>query len=609
MKALRISVIPALYPGQGPGIIRLLLIVLVAAGTCCSCNRNDSEKADLILFNGEVYTMEDSQPWARAVAIRGNRILAVTDQEKEYRKYKNRKTRVIDMKGKFVMPGFIDANTRFNNAGAMILGVNLLEVSDADGLRNEVWKAVRNLEMAEWITGGFWGACEQRKKASAGEEKNIKEQWKPDRWMIDDLTPDNPVLLWNYDRSMYLANSIALELSGLDYSVAEGMEYDEEKGPTGLIYSTCEDLQMVLDMILEKSPERLMKENLAALRRLAECGITEIHDIVTPGQMERFQELEHNGELTCRVWARPDLSRVDELTGMGIRMGDHPVKGHPGGLLRYGALKGSVEGIMGTQDAFFAEPYTDQPETYGHYRPHSSDDPELLTGNMDKMYRMIIKGYDQGFVSNVDAIGTRGVSLMLDTYERLTEEVGHDLEGFSIIHAQVDRSEDFPRFKKLNVIAEVNPYHLSDELRWMDERIGDERCRGGYALKSLLDNGAILSFGSDWPGTTAAVYHCHPKYLLHAAVNRTTLDGEPEGGWFPEQKISMHEALKAYTINNAYAAFEAELRGSIKAGKLADITVVDRNLIKIRPEEILDMQVEMTIVDGKIVFDAALEAP
>ena len=182
------------------------------------------------------------------------------------------------------------------------------------------------------------------------------------------------------------------------------------------------------------------------------------------------------------------------------------------------------------------------------------------------------------------------------------KDLGKDLEGFRVIHAQVIRPQDFHRFKDLNVIAEVNPYHLSDDMRWMEERIGYERCQGAYAFKSLIENGARLCFGSDWPGTSAAEYFVHPKYLIHAAVTRTTLNHTPRGGWFPEQKISMHEALRAYTINNAYAAFESDDRGSIEAGKLADLTVIDRNLLEIDPQDILNMEIEMTIVDGRIVF-------
>jgi hypothetical protein len=283
-------------------------------------------------------------------------------------------------------------------------------------------------------------------------------------------------------------------------------------------------------------------------------------------------------------------------------MGLHPETGEPDPFLRYGPLKGYIDGIMGTHGALFFEPYDDQPDNYGHYRQHTSNDPEMLEGDMEKMYGLIRVGLDAGFVPNVHAIGDKGVALMLDLYERLRNE-GVDLTGFRVIHNQVVRPQDFPRFEELGVIAEVNPYHLSDDMRWMEERIGHERSKGAYAFASMLENGTMLSFGSDWPGTSAAEYHMHPKYLIHAAVNRTTVNHTPDGGWFPEQKISVQEALKAYTINNAFAAFEADVRGSLKAGKLADITVCDRNLLEIDPEEILDMNVEMTIVDGRIVFE------
>lgn len=568
-----------------------------------ACSIAPEETADLIFTNARIYTMEEDQPWAEAVAIKGKQIIAVLSKDRDAQKYTGPETRVIDMDQKFVIPGFIDGHTHFNGAGALIQDVNLLAVSDTEGLRNELWDVVRSLEPGEWITGGLWGAYEQWSLGAAGAEDHSGKRWKPDRWMIDDLTPDNPVLLWNFDRSMYLANSLALELSGADHTYPEGMESLDGKGLTGIIFKHSPKLQMVLDAVEPKSKKRLMNENLAALKHLRECGIVEIHDIVYPEQTKRYLELEKNGELTCRVWARPDLSRGTDLQAAGFNQGDHPGTGEPDDFLRYGALKGYIDGIMGTHGALFFEPYDDQPENSGHYRPHTSDDPTLQTGNMDKMYDLIQEGYKAGFVSNVHAIGTKGVALMLDTYEKLMEEMGRDLEGFRVIHAQVIRPMDFSRFRQLNVIAEVNPYHISDDMRWMEERIGRERCKGAYAFKSLLDNGALLSFGSDWPGTSAAEYFVHPKYLLHAAVTRTTLNGEPEGGWFPEEKISMHEALKAYTINNAYAAFDADSRGSIRKGKLADITVCDLNLMEIRPEQILDMNIEMTVVDGEIVYN------
>jgi hypothetical protein len=345
----------------------------------------------------------------------------------------------------------------------------------------------------------------------------------------------------------------------------------------------------------------MLDENRAALKALREAGVVEIHDIATPEQTARFIELQENAELTCRVWLRPDLSRGGELKEKGFTMGLHPMSKQKDSWLRYGALKGYIDGIMGTHGALFFEPYDDQPDNYGHWRRHTSDDAQLKTGNMEKMYHLIKTGLEGGFVPNVHAIGTRGVAEMLDLYERLKNE-GEDLTGFRVIHAQVIRPQDFSRFKALNVIAEVNPYHISDDMRWMEERIGHERCKGAYAFKSLLDNGAVLSFGSDWPGTSAALYHMHPKYLIYAAVARKTLKGTPEGGWFPEQCISVEEALNACTINNAYAAFEDDIRGSLEEGKLADITIFDRNLLTIPEDEILQAEVTYTIIDGKIVF-------
>jgi predicted amidohydrolase YtcJ len=345
-----------------------------------------------------------------------------------------------------------------------------------------------------------------------------------------------------------------------------------------------------------------LDENRAALKALREAGIVEVHDIEKPDQTERFIELQDNGELTCRVWLRPDLSRGAELGKQGFTMGIHPKSKQKDNWLRYGALKGYIDGIMGTHGALFFEPYDDQPDNYGHWRRHTSDDPKMQVRNMEKMYNLINAGIEYTFVPNVHAIGTRGVAEMLDLYERLKNE-GKDLTGYRVIHAQVIREQDFPRFKALNVIAEVNPYHISDDMRWMEERIGYERSKGAYALKSLLDNGTMLSFGSDWPGTSAAEYHMHPKYLIYAAVSRKTLEGTPEEGWFPEQKISVEECLKAYTLNNAYAAFEDDIRGSLEVGKLADITVFDKNLLEISEMEILDTEVIYTIIDGKVIFE------
>ncbi len=559
--------------------------------------------ADLVLFNGVVFTANPANPEACALVITGNEITAVCEQNKDVGKYIGDKTRSIDLAGKFVTPGIIDAHVHFNGAGALIIDANLMTVSDEEGLRKEVSRVVEILDDGEWITRGLWGAYEKWALADTGEEKSEKKVlWRPNRGMIDDLTPDNPCFLCRYDLKVWLANTAALKAAGLDKEIVAGMELGEDDEPTGIIFRPSPAFDRMVKARKPKSQKRLLDENRAALKTLREAGIVEIHDIARPDQTERFIELQENGELTCRVWLRPDLSRGAELKDKGITMGLHPKTKKKDAWLRYGALKGYIDGIMGTHGALFFEPYDDQPDNYGHWRRHTSDDTEYKTRNMEKMYNLIKVGLDAGFVPNVHAIGTRGVAEMLDLYERLKNE-GIDLKGFRVIHAQVIRPQDFPRFEALNVIAEVNPYHISDDMRWMEERIGHERCKGAYAFKSLLENGAILSFGSDWPGTSAALYHMHPKYLIYAAVARKTVKGTPKGGWFPEQRISVEEALKAYTINNAYATFEADIRGSLEAGKIADITVFDRNLLKIPEDEILETEVVYTIIDGKIIFE------
>ena len=568
-----------------------------------SCSHRNENKADIILTNGHIYTMEPDMPWASTVIISGNKISAVLDKNAKFSEWQDDSTRIIDLHGKFVVPGFIDGHVHFMGSGSLINDANLMKVSEEHGLKAEMQRVVSILPQGEWITGGLWGAYEQWEAGASDSKGKKSDFWKPNRWMIDEITKDNPCLLNNYNQQLFLANTLALHDSGLEDAKLQGMELDMKGRPTGLIYASSPALKIIRERITPKSHERLLNESRAALKALREAGIVEIHDIEVPEQTRRFIELQENGELTCRVWLRPDLSRAPEMKENGFKMGLHPETKLPDQWLRYGAFKGYIDGIMGDHGALFFKPYNDQPDNYGHYRHHTSDDPEQLIPNMDKMYNLIKTGYENGFVSNVHAIGDKGVSLMLDIYERLMNDIGHSLEGFRIIHAQVIRPEDFQRFKKLNVIAEINPYHISDDMRWMEERIGYERCKGAYAFKTLLENNVTLSFGSDWPGTMAAEYYMHPKYLIHAAVNRTTLAGTPEGGWFPDQKISVHEALKAYTINNAYAAFDQETRGSIKPGKLADIVVCDLNLLEIDPKDILKMNVEMTIVGGKIVFE------
>jgi predicted amidohydrolase YtcJ len=582
------------------------LILFVLSGLIVGCFMGCAKKpapASLVLFNGSIYTVNPAFPEARALVVTGNTITAVCKKDRQAKKYIGEKTKVIDLNGEFVLPGIIDGHVHFAAAGALINGANLMTVSDEEGLRKEIQRVVNLLDDGEWITEGLWGAYEEWALGNSGPAaKEKKAPWRPNRRMIDDITPNHPCFLCRFDDKEWLANTAALKEAGMEKRRLAGMEIGPDGVPTGIIFRPSQAFDVLSKARKPKSPERELDESRAALQALREAGITEIHDIARPDQTGRFIELEDNKELTCRVWLRPDLSLGAQLKEQGFTMGLHPKTKQRSSWLRYGALKGYIDGIMGTHGALFFEPYSDQPQNYGHWRVHTSDDPKMKVGNMEKMYDLIKVGLAAGFVPNIHAIGDRGVAEVLDLFEKLKRELGIDLKGFRVIHAQVIRPQDFPRFKALNVIAEVNPYHISDDMRWMEERIGHERCKGAYAFKSLLDNGARLSFGSDWPGTSAALYHMHPKYLIYSAVTRKTVKGTPEGGWFPEQKISVAEAIKAYTINNAYAAFEDHIRGSLEAGKLADMTIFDRNLLLIPPEDILKAEVLYTIVDGKVVF-------
>jgi predicted amidohydrolase YtcJ len=382
------------------------------------------------------------------------------------------------------------------------------------------------------------------------------------------------------------------------------METDADGSPTGLILAGSPAIAEIRAVITPKSEERILNEMRAGLRELARRGITEFHDITNEPYPQRYATLQENGELTARVLMRLDLSRSAEIREAGIEMGTHPVTGEPDRYLRYGGYKGYMDGLMGSHGALLFEPYTDNPQTHGHYRRHSSDDEDLMEPNLDKILGMMRIAVEDGYVINTHAIGDKGIALTLDQYEQLAEEHGPEAVARSrVIHAQTMRESDYQRFADLNIIAEVNPSMVQDDMRWIIRRLGPDREKFSHPYKSFLDHGVVIVGGSDIPGAQGATFPCHPKYVINAAVNRTKTDGTPEGGWLPEQRITMHQAIRMHTLDAAFAAFDEDVRGSIKPGKLADLTVSDLNLIEIEPTDVLDMEVLMTIVDGRIVFE------
>jgi len=547
--------------------------------------------ADMLLLGGEIYTVEADQPRAEGVAVRDGRIVAV-GSESEVSRYRGPNTVVVDLKGAFVVPGFIDNHTHFDHAAQLLLGINLLDVADVETLAERVEGARDRLPDGAWITDGDWGAYEEWELGSTGREgDSAAERFKPHRSMIDALTPETPVLLSRWDRSEYLANAVALELAGISGSTRNpaggAIERDPGTGePSGILTGTA--VEIVQRVMPARSFEQRLLEARIGLERLAENGVTGIHDITRAHQMRVFEYLRDRDELTVRVYARPTLDMWPHFAAVGI------YSGFGDEYLKIGGLKGFVDGIMGNSSAMFRQPYDHQPDNSGSWRTMVREPPGMAE---------LIRGADSvGLIPHVHAIGDLAVDTLLDWFEAAIERNGPGDHRFRMIHAQVVEEDDFARFGELGVIAEVQPYHAIDDMRWMEERIGHERCKGAYAFKSLLEGGAVLSFGSDWPGTNAAWYPAKPLLGIYAAVTRQTLDGEPPEGWFPEQRVDVETAIRAYTINNAFAAGEEDLKGSIRVGKLADFTVVDRDLLAIDPAEIKDVSVLATIVGGRMVY-------
>ena len=553
--------------------------------------------ADLVFLNGTVYTVDPDRPRARAVAVFRDRIVAVGTNS-EIRPRIGRSTRIVNLEGRFVVPGFVDDHTHFAQAGALLLGANLLRVHDEQGLRDQIAAVAERLPGESWIVGGDWGAYEAWEQGSSGEASASKPatQFVPNRQMIDDVSGSHPVLIRRFDRSMYLANALALQKAGIDAETpnpADGtIERDANGEPTGILTGTAVDL---VEAIIEEKPwEQRLAESRRALAELRRYGVTSIHDITRRDQMRVYQELLRNGELSVRVWARPTLDMVEHLAAVGVETG------FGNDMLKIGGLKGFVDGIMGNSSALFYEPYDHDPGNSGQLR-----DMMYPEGNLLRLIREADRAH---LVPNVHAIGDKAISMLLDMYETVIEENPAWDRRFRIIHSQVVGPDDFSRYGKLGIVAEVQPYHAIDDMRWMEERIGRERSRGAYAFKSLQMGGARLCFGTDWPGTNAAYYPANPLLGIYAAVTRKTMTGEPPGGWFPAQILTVPEAIEAYTMGSAWAAYEDEDKGSITPGKLADFAVLSRDITSIPHAEIKDVEVVMTFLGGKIVFDQEKES-
>ena len=557
----------------------LWLLVLVCCLVLPEWNQAQSRPAaDLIITNAKVWTVDKSLPMAQAVAVLGDRIVAVGSSA-DVDAWRGPHTNVIDADGKLLLPGFNDAHVHFVSGGQQLDNIQLKDVTNPEEFARQIAERAKITPKGEWILGGNW------------DETKWNPPNMPTKEMIDAVTPDTPVFVSRYDGHMGLANSVALRLAGITEKTPDPpggtIVRDAQGNPTGALKDAATDY--VDKVIPPLSHDQRLKVVKRALAYAASVGVTSVqHMVASYEDIAVYSELLRNGELTARIYAAPSITHVDDLAKLGI--------GHAfgGPYLRIGALKAFADGSLGSGTAYFYEPFLNQ----GNNRGLLSDEMHPISLMRDRY----MKADAAGLQICTHAIGDEGISIILDLYADVVKAHGEADRRLRIEHAQHMAAKDFDRFAKLHVIASVQPYHAIDDGRFAESHIGHDRASRTYAFRTFLDHGVRLAFGTDWE-----VAPLDPLLTVYAAVTRATLDGKNPGGWFPEQKLSVAEAIDAYTMGSAYAEFQEKEKGSITTGKLADMVLLSDDIFAIGPEKIRDVRVLKTFVGGRLVFDAAAD--
>jgi predicted amidohydrolase YtcJ len=535
--------------------------------------------ADLVLLNAKVWTVDRARPEAEALAVWNGRITAIGTTD-EVRKLAGPATRALDAHGRRVLPGLYDSHVHLLGAGLLLSRVNLKDAADEAELGRRIREFDRKLPRERWLLGGDW----DHDRTFAGKL--------PTAELLDRYVPDRPAFLTRYDGHMALVNTRALKLAGITADTPDpqgGVIYRKEgsREPTGVLRDNAMDL--VGPLVPRPGDEEIIEAVRAALAELRQAGVTSVEDMDGSDHATRrrlfrlYQALAHNGKLTARIDLRWPLAQWRDLSSLGI------TANFGGDWVRIGGLKGFIDGSLGSSTAKMFDPYLHEPGSTGVY-----------VTPLGRLREQITAADKAGLSVAVHAIGDRANAELLDIFAAVIKENGPRDRRFRIEHAQHLRPEDYRRFAELGVFPSLQPYHIIDDGRWAEGRIGAKRCASSYANHSLLGAGARPAFGSDWP-----VAPVSPILGIDAAVNRRTLDGKHPEGWFAEQKITPAEAVEAYTLGAAYAAFQEKDRGSLEVGKLADFVVLSRDILA--PAEagrIGTATTVATVVGGRVVYEA-----
>jgi predicted amidohydrolase YtcJ len=557
----------------------LLVAGIIAVALSTICTGQSKPAADLIISTAKVWTVDKAQPTAQAVAILRDRIVAVGSSA-DVDSWRGPATRVINARGHLLLPGFNDAHVHFVWGGLSLDEIQLNDASSPEEFVRRIAERARKTAKGEWILGGDW------------DETKWSPAKLPTKELIDAATPDTPVFVGRYDGHMGLANSLALRLAGITAQTPDPpggvIVRDAQGNPTGALKDAALDLMQ--KAIPPLSHDQRLHAVKRALAHAASLGVTSVQEMDDNGQefanIAIYSELLQRDELTARIYTAPLIKYVDDETKIGIR------HAFGGPYLRIGALKTFADGSLGSSTAYFFESFTDQPGNRG-----------LLSDAMQPLSLMrerMTKADAAGLQLCTHAIGDQAISTILDLYTEVEKANGPADRRWRIEHAQHMATKDFDRFAQLHVIASVQPYHAIDDGRWAESRIGHDRASRTYAFRTFLDHGVRLAFGTDW-----TVAPLNPMLTLYAAVTRATLDGKNPGGWFPQQKLTLQEAIEAYTMGSAYAEFQDKEKGSITPGKLADMVLLSDDLFAMAPEKIRDVKALQTIVGGKIVWDSS----